>query len=292
MRAQVENPLYRRVFVGREAELRQLQSAFDSAMSGQGSLMMVVGEPGIGKTALCEQLSTYVTLRGGGTLVGHCYEEGSLSLPYLAFVEALRGYVLSCESKELQKELGSGAADVARIVSEVRERLKIKLRPSKDPEEERYRLLQAVTGFLASAANIQPLLLVLEDLHDADKGTLDMLTHIARHLAGTRILIAGTYRDVEVDRSHPLAAALAELRRMSSYGRVLLRGLNSDEVRRMLEGISRQEVPWGLAEAVHRQTEGNPLFVQEVVRYLAEEGLIKREDGRWRSSRETPLELR
>jgi len=81
-----ENPLYRRVFVGRESELKQLQSAFDSAVSGQGALMMVVGEPGIGKTAVCEQISTYVTLRGGRTLVGHCYEEGSLSLPYLAFV--------------------------------------------------------------------------------------------------------------------------------------------------------------------------------------------------------------
>jgi tRNA A-37 threonylcarbamoyl transferase component Bud32/tetratricopeptide (TPR) repeat protein len=290
-RAQTENPIYRRVFVGREAELRQLQSAFDGAMSGQGSLMMVVGEPGIGKTALCEQLSTYVTLRGGRALVGHCYEEGSLSLPYLAFVEALRSYVLSCETKDLQKELGTGAADVARIISEVREKLKIKLRPAKDPEEERYRLMQAVTGFLTNASNVQPMLLVLEDLHDSDKGTLDMLMHISRHLAGTRILIAGTYRDVEVDRSHPLSAALAELRRVSSYGRVLLRGLNADEVRRMLESISRQEVPWGLAEAVHRQTEGNPLFVQEVVRYLAEEGLIKREDGRWRSSRETPLEM-
>jgi predicted ATPase len=290
-RTPAENPLYRRVFVGRESELRQLQSAFDGAMSGQGSLIMVVGEPGIGKTALCEQLSTYVTLRGGRALVGHCYEEGSLSLPYLAFVEALRSYVLSRETKDLQSELGTGAADVARIVSEVRERLKIKVRPAKDPEEERYRLMHSVSGFLANAANVQPLLLVLEDLHDSDKGTLDMLTHISRQLAGTRILIVGTYRDVEVDRSHPLSAALAELRRMSSYGRVLLRGLNADEVRRMLESIARQEVPWGLAEAVHRQTEGNPLFVQEVVRYLAEEGLITQEEGRWRSSRETPLEM-
>jgi tetratricopeptide (TPR) repeat protein len=290
-RTPAENPLYRRVFVGRETELRQLQSAFDEAMSGHGSLTMVVGEPGIGKTALCESLSTYVTLRGGRTLVGHCYEEGSLSLPYLAFVEALRGYVLSRESSGLQKELGSGAGDVARIVSEVRDRLKIKLRPPKDPEEERYRLMQAVTSFLKNAGNVQPMLLVLEDLHDSDKGTLDMLTHISRHLAGARLLIAGTYRDVEVDRTHPLSAALAELRRMSSYGRVLLRGLNADEVKRMLESIARQEVPWGLAEAVHKQTEGNPLFVQEVVRYLAEQGLISREEGKWKSSRETPLDM-
>jgi tetratricopeptide (TPR) repeat protein len=289
--APAENPLYRRVFVGREPELKQLQSAFDGAISGQGALMMVTGEPGIGKTALCEQLSTYVTLRGGRTLVGHCYEEGSLSLPYLAFVEALRSYVLSREVKDLREELGTGASDVARIISEIRERLKIKVRTPKDPEEERYRLLQAVTTFLSNAANVQPMLVVLEDLHDADKGTLEMLIHVSRNLAGARLLIVGTYRDVEVDRGHPLSAALAELRRVSTYGRVLLRGLNADEVRRMMESITRESVPWGLSEAVHRQTEGNPLFVQEVVRYLAEDGLIARKEGRWRPTKDTPLEM-
>jgi tetratricopeptide (TPR) repeat protein len=286
-----ENPLYRRVFVGREPELKQLQSAFDGAISGQGALMMVMGEPGIGKTALCEQLSTYVTLRGGRTLVGHCYEAGSLSLPYLAFVEALRSYVLSREARDLREELGSGAADVARIVSEIRERLKVRLRPQKDPEDERYRLLHGVTEFLSNAANVQPMMVVLEDLHDADSGTLEMLTHVSRNLDDARLLIVGTYRDVEVDRSHPLSAALAELRRISNYGRILLRGLNADEVRRMLESITQQSVPWGLAEAVHRQTEGNPLFVQEVVRYLAEEGLLARKEGQWRPTRETPLEM-
>ena len=286
-----ENPLYRRVFVGREPELKQLQTAFDGAISGQGALMMVTGEPGIGKTALCEQLSTYVTLRGGRTLVGHCYEAGSLSLPYLAFVEALRSYVLSRDAKDLKEELGSGAADVARIISEIRERLKIKLRAQKDPEEERYRLLQGVSGFLTNAAAVQPMLIVLEDLHDADKGTLEMLIHVSRNLAGARLLIVGTYRDVEVDRSHPLSAALAELRRVSTYGRVLLRGLNADEVRRMMETICGHAVPWGLGEAVHRQTEGNPLFVQEVIRYLAEEGLIARKEGQWRPTRDTPLEM-
>jgi tetratricopeptide (TPR) repeat protein len=286
--APTENPLYRRVFVGREPELKQLQSAFEGAMSGQGALMMVMGEPGIGKTALCEQLSTYVTLRGGRTLVGHCYEEGSLSLPYLAFVEALRSYVLSRETRDLRRELGTGAADIARIVSEVREKLKVEPKPSESPEEERYRLMQAVTSFLTNAATVQPLLVVLEDLHDSDKGTLEMLTHVSRNLSGARLLIVGTYRDVEVDRTHPLSAALAELRRVATFNRVLLRGLNADEVRRMLESIVRQDVPWGLAEAVHRQTEGNPLFVQEVVRYLVEEGLISREEGHWKA---TTLEM-
>jgi tetratricopeptide (TPR) repeat protein len=289
--APAENPLYRRVFVGREREQKQLQSSFDGAISGQGALMMVVGEPGIGKTAICEQLATYVTLRGGKTLWGHCYEEGSLSLPYLAFVEAMRSYVLDREPDDLRKELGSGATDVARIVSEIREKLKVEPRPAENPEEDRYRLMQAVTSFLSHAANVKPMLVILEDLHDADKGTLDMLSYVSRNLTNTRLLIIGTYRDVEVDRNHPLSAALAELRRFSSFGRVLLRGLNIDEVRRMLSSITQEEVPIALAEAVHRQTEGNPLFIQEVVRYLVEEGILTRKDGKWRPSSESTLEM-
>jgi len=286
-----DSPLYRRSFVGREAELRQLKTAFDNALSGSGSMMMVVGEPGIGKTALCEQIATYVTLRGGRTLVGHCYEEGSLSLPYLAFVEAIRTYVLARPPEALRDELGAGATDVARIVSEVRERVPVEVRPSGDPEEDRWRLLQSVTGFLRNAAGVQPLLIVLEDLHWADRGTLALLVHLARNLAGTRLLIVGTYRDIEVDRAHPLSAALAELRRAGEYSRALLRGLTVDEVHRMIQNIGGQESSWGFAEAVHRQTEGNPLFIQEVLRYVVEEGLVTRQGGRWRSTSDTPLEM-
>jgi serine/threonine protein kinase len=276
-----DNPLYRRTFVGREQELRQLQSAFDAAISGSGSLVMVVGEPGIGKTAVCEQLATYVGLRGGKALMGHCYEEGSLSLPYLAFVEAMRSYVLAREPEGLKSDLGTGAAEVARIVSEVRDRVQVELRPSGDPEDDRYRLLQAVTTFLRNASTVQPLLIILEDLHWADRGTLDLLLHVARNMQGARLLIVGTYRDVEVDRSHPLSATLAELRRASNFQRVPLRGLTVDEVQRMMSAIRGQEATWSRAEAIYRQTEGNPLFIQEVLRYLVEAGLVVREGGRY-----------
>ena len=275
------DPLYRRTFVGREQELKQLHRAFDAALSGEGSLAVVVGEPGIGKTSLCEQLSTYVALRGGRTLVGHCYEEGSLSLPYLAFVEAMRTYVLAREPDGLRNDLGSGAADVARIVSEIGDRLHVELRPSGDPQDDRFRLLQGVSSFLANASTVQPLLIVLEDLHWADMGTLELLQHVTRNLHGARLLLVGTYRDVEVDRSHPLSGALAELRRSGSFLRVPLRGLTVHEVHRMYEQLRGNEVPWSQAELVYRQTEGNPLFVQEVLRFLVEEGLVVREDARY-----------
>src|SRR6266545_5053993 len=142
-------------FVGREPERKQLEHGFDRAISGQGGLIMVVGEPGIGKTSLCEQLATYVTVRGGKALVGHCYEEGFLSLPYLPFVEAMRSYVLARDPDGLTSDLGSGAGDVARIVSEVRDRVPVPDRPPGDPEEARWRLLQAVTGFLRNASMVQ-----------------------------------------------------------------------------------------------------------------------------------------
>jgi predicted ATPase len=276
--------LYQRTFVGRESELKQLHGAFDGALSGQGALFMVVGEPGIGKTTVTEQLLTYVAMRGGRTLIGHCYEEGSLALPYLPFVEAMRSYALAREGADLASELGTGAGEVARIVSEVRDRVAVELPPPGNPEEERFRLFQAVTAFLRNAASSQALCIVLEDLQDGDKGTMELLVHLARNLTGSRLLIVGTYRDVEVDRRHPLSAALADLRRVESFVRIPLRGLTVDEVQRMLSNVAGQDVQMALAEAIYRQTEGNPLFIQEVARYLAESGLIKREGGQWVSS--------
>ncbi len=283
------DPVYRRTFVGRDAELKQLHDAFDEALAGHGSLAMVVGEPGIGKTSLCEQLAGYVAEKGGKTLVGHCYEEGSLSLPYLAFVEAVRSHVLVLEPDDLKAQLGRGADELARIVPEIRERMQIEPSPPGDPEEERYRLLQGASDFLRNTAAVQPLVVVLEDLHDADRGTLDMLTHLARNLSGSRLLIVGTYRDVQVDRAHALSSALAELRRVTTFERIALRGLTQDEVHRMLQAIAGHEVPWRWAEVVHRQTEGNPLFVQEVMRYLVEEGLLAREDGELQRVGDEPL---
>jgi hypothetical protein len=236
-------------------------------------------------------------VRGGKTKVGQSYEEGSLTLPYLPFVEALRAYVLARDPEGLQADLGSGAAEVARVVSEIRDRIPAtegRGQPASGTNDDRWRLYQALAGFLRNASQVQPLLVILEDLHWADRATLDLLVYLSRQLEGARLLIVGTYRDVEVDRAHPLSGTLAELRRGATFLRLPLRGLTVDEVQRMMRAIAGQEVSWSLAEAVHRQTEGNPLFVQEVLRYLAEEGMVTRESGRWQrtgGAGATPLVL-
>ena len=123
-------------------------------------------------------------------------------------------------------------------------------------------------------------------VHPPTKSVLQVCDHCSIYL-----LIAGTYRDVEVDRTHPLSAAVAELRRAGSFLRVPLRGLTVDEVHRMYEAVRGQSVQWAQAELVHRQTEGNPLFVQEVLRYLVEEGLIRHEAGQWQRTGPAPLEM-
>ena len=278
-RASQGDSLYRPIFVGRHAELRRLRDAFDEALAGQPTVVVLAGEPGIGKTALCTRLATYVRERGSIAVSGVCPETESPSLAYLPIIQAVEACVASMNEAELVSALGSSAAEIARIVPRVRERLAIELRPPGDSEEDRWNLLQAVTAVLRNIAADKGLLLILEDLHAADRATLDVLVHLSRHMDNGRLMVLGTYRDEEVDRAHPLSATLAELRRSPRFTRVSLRGLTLAEVHDLYCRVRGQAVPWSRAESVHHQTEGNPLFVQEVLRYLVEAGLVVRREG-------------
>jgi len=141
-----------------------------------------------------------------------------------------------------------------------------------EPEQARFRLFDSIAAFLKTASQRQPLVLVLDDLHWADQPSLALLQFVARELGGARLLIIGTYRDMELSRQHPLAEALGELTRERLFQRVLLRGLTQEDVGRFIEMTSGNSAPRNLVEAVHYQTEGNPLFVTEVVRLLVQEG--------------------
>jgi hypothetical protein len=210
--------LARGVFVGRERELARLRAAFDDANAGRGGVVMLVGEPGIGKTRTAQELETYARIRGGQALWGRAHEAAGAPA-YWPWVQALRAHVASVEPQMLSTQLGSGAVEVARVVSEVRERLPGLPPPGADlePESAQFRLFDAIATFLKNAAASAPLLVVLDDLHWADKPTLLLLQHVAREIGRSRLLIVGTYRDVEVGRAHPLAAALAELQRDAPF---------------------------------------------------------------------------
>jgi len=269
--------------------MHQFQSAFTAAATGQGGLCMLVGEPGIGKTATCERLAKFVVAQAGQSLVGHCHESGSFSSPYQPFVEAVGHYARTRSADALHSMTASGAAELGRLVPAVREQLGLQLSAPSDPDEDRLRLMQAVLEFLRAAGASRPLLLVLEDLHHADRGTLDVLLHIARNLDGARLFVLGTFRDVEVDRAHPLSAALMELRRTSHFQRVHLRGLSLDDVQRLLASASQHAIPRPFAELVHRRTDGNPLFAHEMLRFVVEEGMVERRGGALRRVGEESL---
>jgi class 3 adenylate cyclase len=277
--------LHRSRFVGRAKELAVLKGAVESALEGRGGLVMVAGEqPGVGTTRLAEEAAVYARLRGAQVLGGHCHE-AEAALPYLPFVEAIRAYVATEPPEDLRSELGEGASDVARLVSEIRHRLPdLPSAPHREGEEERHRLFESVSSFLVNASRAHPLVVVLEDLHWADAPSLRLLCHLTRRLPESRLLIVGTYYDVALHRRHPLAEALAELRRGASYERIALGVLSFEETVELIEGMA--EYPVGPAEraviaALHRETEGNPFFVEEVMRHLIETGAVYWEEGRW-----------
>src|SRR5205807_903419 len=189
--------------------------------------------------------------------------------------QAMRGYVREREPDQLRRELGSSAAALAEILPELNAKLPgLTALPSAEPAQARFRLFDSVASFLRAGSADQPIVLVLDDLHWADAGSLALLEFLARELEGSRLLVLGTYRDVELTKGHPLAATLAELTRERLYERVLLRGLDAEDVGRFIAGTAGIAPPEALVAAVYRHTEGNPLFVTEVVRLLVQEGAL------------------
>ncbi len=267
------------VFVGREHELGQLREAADEALGGRGRLVLLTGEPGIGKTRTSEELATYARLRGAKAHWGRCHE-GDGAPSYWPWVQVVRSYVREADPVALAWEMGSGARQIARVVPEVAERLsEVEPPPTDEDEQARFRLFDALSTFLSSAASSRPLVLVLDDLHWADEPSLLLLQFLARQLGDSSLLVIGTYRDVELGRHHPLSRVLGELGGAERTSRVVLRGLDEPDVARYVEITAGIEPPPSLASAVHAQTEGNPFFVSEVVRLLASEGTLAEAAG-------------
>jgi DNA-binding SARP family transcriptional activator len=272
----------RRVFVGRTGELAELAAALDGACAGRGRLILLAGEPGIGKSRLADELSEQARARGASVLVGRCWEAGGAPA-YWPWIQALRMLIGDTQPEELRAQVGTGAADLAQLIPELRERLPdLPEPPPLETEGARFRLFDAVTSFLTSAAEARPLVVVLDDLHAADEPSLLLLRYVARWLRDSRLLVVGAYRDIDPMLRDPLTTALAELVREPHTTQIALRGLSAANVAEYVELSTAIEPASGLVEAIHVGTEGNPLFVAEVVHLLEAEGRVDGSDARVR----------
>jgi predicted ATPase/class 3 adenylate cyclase len=269
---------------GRARELDLLVDAWKESAAGHGRVVLLSGEPGIGKTRLATETALLARRNGALVLAGRCDEE--MGLPYQPFVEALR-FQTTLGDDVPAAWFGAFPGELVRLVPEVADRL-VDAEPAlrADPESERLRLFEAVTSWLRTTAGSVPVLLVLDDLHWADRPTLLLLRHLVHETARDQLLIVGTYRSTDLDRSHPLSGMLADLRRDDRVVRLAVDGLTADGVAELLERSSGHELDergTELADAVFAETAGNPFFVGEIIRHLVESGALVHRDGRWTS---------
>lgn len=278
--------------VGREVELDSLRRHWHEAQRGHAQLVLISGEPGVGKTRLAKELIAYGRLHGGRILQGGCYEYEAM-VPYLPFAEALREWVHGQSTESLKDNLGNVANELAKLAPEIEARLgPLTPNPSLAPEQERIRLFDNFARFLQKLSAEKGLLLFLDDLHWADRGTLSMVHYLLRRLRNERVLILGGYREVELDRTHPLAAALVEWNRERLVTRIQLSRLTKEDCGQLLASMFEQEeISPEFTEAIFRETEGNPFFIEEVVKSLIDSGQIYRENLEWQRGEITDLAI-
>jgi predicted ATPase len=265
------------VFVGRRRELTELLAGLEDALEGHGRLFLLAGEAGIGKSRLADELASKARELGAMVLWGRCWEAGGAPA-YWPWVQSIRSYLRNAGPQTVRSQMAAGAADIAQMLPEVRGLFPDLPRPAAtvDPEAARFRLFDAVTSFLRSAAEAQPLVLVIDDLHVADTPSLLFLEFLAGQLAESRILAVAAFRDTELTREHPLTATVGELLRHRVTLRLPLIGLTEPDVATFIVLTTGVAPPMTLAATIHADTDGNPLFVGEVVRLLAAEGRLER----------------
>jgi DNA-binding SARP family transcriptional activator len=275
-------PLARRErlpLVGREVELTRLGQLWQASCSGQRHLVLVAGDPGIGKSRLAAEFARCANDEGAAVLFGRC-DEG-MGVPYQPFVEALGRYL----RQSPQLALGRLAGELVRLVPEVGQRIEGLAPPLRsDPETERYRLFDAIAAWLRAVSETAPVTFVIEDLHWATRPTLLLLAQLLRSDDDSRLLLVATFRDTPLDMTPDLADLVAELLRLPGVERLRLAGLDEPGVGALMEaqaGHDLDDEGWTLARMVQRETAGNPFYVREMLSLLAEKGDIVRRDGRW-----------
>jgi DNA-binding SARP family transcriptional activator/class 3 adenylate cyclase len=253
----------RGTFVGRSDAGAALEAEWAAVRERGLRVVVLAGEPGMGKTRLAREFARTAHERGATVLAGSCHEE--THVPYQPFVQALRHYIACCPPAELAVQVTPRRAQLAAIVPELEDSRSPYGPTGLGAEQERFRLFEAVSSLLGDAAHLRPLVLFLDDLHWADQSSLLLLRHLARSAKSAPLMVLGTYRPVEVGEEHPLAEALAELRRSRTVERLSLSGLGEGEVAELIAGRVAQQAPRGFVLRVAERSEGNPFFIEELL---------------------------
>jgi len=281
--------------VDRAEEMNQLKEAADRAVRGEGGLLFLRGEAGIGKTRLTRELGAYARLRGMNVLYGRCPALLTMTgiPPYILWSEVIRDYLQASTAEQLYRVIGFFPAEVSKLVPDLRQRLgAIPQSIQISPEHERDRLFEAVSQFITNVSKEAPLLVVLDDLQWTDQSSLLLMHYLARGVSREHLLLVGAYRDSEVDEKHPLSPVLTELNRERLLQAVPLKRMSLNDVSEMIKQILEQDdVSKDFCQLVYQKTEGNPFFVEEVIKSLIEQELIFRERNRWKIKEVSRIEF-
>ncbi len=275
--------------VGRASEQQQLADVFKALMADElVRTVFVAGEAGVGKSSLTSSFARQCHASGAIVLYGRCDED--LAIPHGPFIELLGHYLANLEEEELSRVGDDSLSALAHLVPKLRDRRPDLIEAgASDPDAERWIVYGAVSALFERVATDDPVVLVVDDLHWADAPTLQLVRHLTSHLRG-RVLLIGTYRDVELSVSHPLTETLAALTREACVTRIALSGLADDEVISLMEAAAGHEMDEAgveLGHALYRETDGNPFFVAEVLRHLVEtRAIVQDETGRWAPTQE------
>jgi len=271
--------------VDRTEEMNVLKEAVYRAVHGEGGLVFIHGEAGIGKTRLVRELGAYARSRGVQVLYGRCPALFRMDgvPPYILWKEVIKDYLETCTPEQLYRVIGYYPAEVAKLVPELSQKLRSMPQSLPiSPEQEQNRLFEAVSQFITNISRETPLLVVLEDLQWTDPSSLLLLHYLARGVQKTPLLLLGAYRSTDIDARHPLSPVLTELNRERLPQSVSLKRMSLNDISEMIRQMLEQDdIPAELCKAVYEKTRGNPFFAEEVVKSLKEEEIIYRERNRW-----------
>jgi len=277
------SPAARTPFVGREHEREAIRAAIERAGRGQGSIVLVAGGPGVGKSRLAVEMADRAAGHGFRVLVGHCYERDE-PFPFLPFAEILESGLAQAASREdYRRAMGDAATELAQIAPRLRRVFPELPEPRELPPRQRRRhLFQSFSDALGRSARARPQLCILEDLHWADESSLALLVHLAQGLGQMPVVVLGTFRPELDDQNLELGRTLEELIR-AGVRPLRLGGLSRDETSAMLQGLGARPPSNRLANLVFDATDGNPFFVQEVYHHLTEDGRVFDAAGEFRA---------